>query len=289
MSSTDCQAWGCAPTMTLRDTPKMDTHLRGLLQSSQPHRSHLSLGHLWHQDCGSGRCDCPWKYPSISQYFPLQVYFPRAASAPMALHCTARLGPPSRAPTALRGLRWHRVLPALMPKAENHRTAQPSCHNFLFLVKKQFSKVGLSPEPPDTLTPHPVLTSQTATSRVCWIPCRPLHWYRQDPWQQPGFGMLRWWEKALPHSHHHALLLTNRYGDLVRLSDEGSFFPPPPCSSHMTATQACWYTFLCVPEKNLWVWLWGEEWTNCPLIAVLVYSNFWGVFPLSNFLLKLMR
>lgn len=122
-----------------------------------------------------------------------------------------------------------------MPKTENHSTSQPSAIIFFlpFLVKKQFSKVGLSPRPPDTLISFPVLTPQRATSRCCWFPCRSpwlvltIHGSTQD------LSCLRWWDLALPHCQHRAVPLTNRYGDLGRLqlSDEGSFFSPPPHSS----------------------------------------------------------
>lgn len=191
-----------------------------------------------------------------------------------------------------------RVLPTLVPKPENHSNVQPSCHNYFlpFVVKKQFSKVGLSPKPPDPLTPGPVLTPQRGTSRCCWFPCRPpllvLTGFMAAAriWAALGGGTGLFLTAT-------TILCPSQIGlgtwAGCRSLMKGSFF----CHLIAAPTLCCYIShlphrpvvihFLVNLRKNCEC---GCEEMNglmdCPFITVLVYSNFCFFFFHLKFLSK---
>lgn len=176
---------------------------KGLLVLLSP-REPPTLGHLWQQECGSGRCDCPWDISPCRFIAPGQPQHP--------WHCPAQQRAEQTLPPQFWGscdgtescLHWWRKQRTI----GLHKP--PAIIGFFlpFLVKKQFSNVGLSPEPPDTLTSHPVLTPQRGTSPCCWFPCRPpplvltgseiLSWILNPVHDSSqDLGWLRWWDRAL--------------------------------------------------------------------------------------------
>lgn len=156
--------------------------------------------------------------------------------------------------------------------------------------------MGLSPKPPDPLTPGPVLTPQRGTSRCCWFPCRPpllvLTGFMAAAriWAALGGGTGLFLTAT-------TILCPSQIGlgtwAGCRSLMKGSFF----CHLITAPTLCCYIShlphrpvvthFLVNLRKNCEC---GCEEMNglmdCPFITVLVYSNFWGFFFHLKFLSK---
>lgn len=177
----------------MRDNSKVDTHLRGLLHSSPP------SGTCGSRSVAQGDVTAPGM-------FPLAGLLPQGSLSSCGITLPSMPGPS----------RWchHSSKEAVMEGESCLHCCQKQrvtgLHNppatiFLsFLVKKQYIKVGLSPVPRDPFTSRPVLTPLGATSlSLLPVPLQAstagtdrIHGSSQD------LGWLRWWDRALPHSHH---------------------------------------------------------------------------------------